>query len=73
MVMVFSILEVISGSERIADTKIPFQIDGRREGVPAVLVSDNKLAVEALNWNPKYNDIRTVIKSAWFWQNSEEC
>lgn len=69
----FSVLEVIKGCEKIADTKIPFQIEGRRGGDPAVLVSENKLAVESLNWNPKYNDISNIIKSAWSWHNSEEC
>ena len=69
----FSVLEVIKGCEKIADTKIQFQIDGRREGDPALLVSENKLAVQALNWDPKYNDISNIIKSAWLWHNSKEC
>jgi UDP-glucose 4-epimerase len=69
----FSVLEVIKGCEKIADTKISFQIDGRRMGDPAVLVSGNKLAVEALNWNPKYNNINNIIKSAWSWHSIEEC
>lgn len=68
----FSVLEIIRDCERIADTKIPFQIDARREGDPAVLVSENKFAVYALNWNPKYKDISNIIKSAWFWHNSEK-
>jgi UDP-glucose 4-epimerase len=58
----FSILEVIKGCERVANTKIPFQIDERRKGDPAVLVSDSKLALETLKWNPDINDI---IKSVW--------
>jgi UDP-glucose 4-epimerase len=66
----FSVLEVIKGCEKIADTKISFQVDGRRDGDPAVLVSENKLAVEALNWNSKYNDISNIIKSAWSWHSS---
>ena len=69
----FSVLEVIKGCERIADTKIFFQIDERREGDPVVLVSESKLAVEVLNWNPKYDDISKIIKSAWSWHNSKEC
>ena len=68
----FSVLEVIKGCEKIVDTKISFQIEGRREGYPAVLVSENKLALEALNWNPKYNDISNIIKSAWPWHSSQE-
>jgi UDP-glucose 4-epimerase len=67
----FSVLEVIKNIERITDKKIPFQIDVRREGDPAVLVSENKLAIETLKWNPKYNHISNIIKSAWFWHNSK--
>ena len=66
----FSVLEVIKCCERESDIKIPFQIDDRRDGDPAVLVSENKVAVEKLNWNPKYNDISSIIKSAWSWHNS---
>jgi UDP-glucose 4-epimerase len=69
----FSVREIIKSCEKIVNTKIPFQIDGRRDGDPAVLVSENKLGVEALNWNPKYNDISNIIKSAWLWHSSEEC
>ena len=65
----FSVLEVINSCERVTDTKIPFQIDRRREGDPAVLVSENELAVKTLNWNIKYNDINNIIESAWFWHN----
>lgn len=68
----FSVLEIIRDCERIADIKIPFKIDARREGDPAVLVSENKSAVYALNWNPKYKDISNIIKSAWVWHNSEK-
>ncbi|XXK59463.1 UDP-glucose 4-epimerase GalE [Porticoccaceae bacterium nBUS_09] len=69
----FSVLQVIKGCEKVTNTKIPFQIEERREGDPAVLVSDNKLAIEEINWNPKYNDINDIIKGAWLWHNSEEC
>jgi UDP-glucose 4-epimerase len=69
----FSVLQVIKSCEKIANTKISFQIEERREGDPPVLVSENKLAVEVINWNPKYNDINDIIKGAWFWHNSEEC
>jgi len=69
----FSVLEVIRGCEKITDTKISFQIDERRVGDPAVLVSENKFAVDHLNWNPKHNDIGNIIKSAWSWHNRQKC
>lgn len=69
----FSVLEVIKSCEKIANNKIPFQINHRRKGDPAVLVSDSKFAKEALKWNPKYNDISDIINSAWLWHNSQQC
>jgi UDP-glucose 4-epimerase len=68
----FSVLEVIKSCEYISNNEIDFLIDGRREGDPAVLVADNKLAVQELNWNPEYCDINDIIKSAWSWHENEE-
>ena len=65
----FSVLEVIKCCEYIANDKIQYQIDGRRDGDPAVLVADNELGLSELNWNPKYSDINDIIKSAWYWHN----
>lgn len=67
----FSVLEVIKNCEEITNTKIPYFIDNRRDGDPAVLVSDSNFAKKALNWNPNYNDIRRIIESAYFWHNSK--
>jgi UDP-glucose 4-epimerase len=63
----FSILEVINGSVDITNNEILFHIDDRRQGDPAVLIADNKLAVAALNWKPEYSAINDIIKSAWDW------
>ena len=65
----FSVFEVIKGCEKIANTKIKFQIDSRREGDPAELIAENKLAVEVLNWNPQYSDVDNIIRSAWSWHS----
>ena len=65
-------LEVIKCSQRNTDNKISFEIVERREGDPAVLVSDNKLALNILKWNPQYNNINTIIKSAWTWHITQQ-
>ena len=69
----FSVLELIESIEKVTNIKIPYEIQGRREGDPSVLVSKNKNAIEVLNWNPTYNDINKIIKSAWNWHNREKC
>ena len=68
----FSVLEMIEGCKCIANNKIHYQVDGRRNGDPAVLVADNELGLRELKWNPKCSDINNIIKSAWYWHNSEK-
>tara|TARA_B100000900_G_scaffold404214_1_gene412282 strand:+ start:523 stop:1491 length:969 start_codon:yes stop_codon:yes gene_type:complete len=65
----FSVLEIIDGCESIANNKIKYKIDLRRDGDPAILVADNKLSLRELNWNPSYSDINDIIESAWSWHN----
>jgi UDP-glucose 4-epimerase len=69
----FSVLEVIKGSECIVNNEIQYQVEGRRNGDPAVLVADNEVGLRDLNWNPEYVDINDIIKSAWSWLNGDKC
>ena len=41
----FYVLEVMKGSEYIANNDIQYQVDGRRDGDPAVLVADTELGL----------------------------
>jgi len=68
----FSVLNILKGCEYVTQNTIPFEIDKRRKGDPPRLVSNNKLALEALKWNPKYSDIIDIINSAWSWHSSEK-
>lgn len=65
----FSVLEVINSCERVTNTKIHFQIDGRRDGDPAMLVAENAYAKNMLGWNPVYDQIDHIIDSAWHWHD----
>lgn len=61
----FSVLEIINGAEKVSGRKIPFVISPRREGDPAVLVGDAKLAYNELGWKPKFTNIEEIILHAW--------
>ena len=39
----------------------------RRAGDPAQLVASSEKAKTVLGWKPKYDDIETIIGSAWNW------
>ena len=44
-------------------------VDGdRRVGDPAVLIADASKAIQELGWQPKYDDLETIIEHAWAWE-----
>jgi len=63
----FSVLEVLAAAEAVVGHEIPYEMASRREGDPAVLVSNSTLANEELNWTPQYQDIKSIIETAWAW------
>ena len=66
----FSVNQIIQMAKEITKVDIPFKIQGRRKGDPAELIADNKKIMNLLNWNPKYSDLETIIKSAWNWEKT---
>lgn len=66
----FSVKEVITMVEKTTGKKIKTEIIKRRPSDPARLVASSEKARKILGWNPKYGDIKTIVKSAWkFEQN----
>lgn len=62
-----SVLEIINKVQSLSGKTVPYDIAPRREGDPAELVADNKLARSYLGWTPKH-DIDSILKSAIKWQ-----
>ena len=63
----FSVLEVLAAAEEVVGQEIPYEIAPRREGDPAVLVAESALAREKLDWTPRYQDIKSIVETAWVW------
>jgi len=63
----FSVLEMIEACERILNKRVPYEICKRREGDPAMLVSDIGKAMAQLRWSPQTSGIDEILASAWFW------
>ncbi len=61
----FSVKQVIDIAKQVTAKSIPVHIGARREGDPARLVADAKLARNQLNWQPQYTDLKTIIAHAW--------
>jgi UDP-glucose 4-epimerase len=64
----FSVFEVIKAARKITGAQIPISLRPRRQGDPAVLVADARLAKTELGWEPEFSDIEHIIRSAWRWQ-----
>lgn len=66
----FSVIQVIKSCERIADTKISFQIDGRRQGDPASLVAESRNAKELLGWERQFDYLDNIVSTALEWHKT---
>ena len=64
----FSVQEVIDTAEQVTGRKISVVNAPRRDGDPARLVADSRLAREKLGWQPEYADLATIIEHAWKWE-----
>ena len=64
-----SVLEVVRTIERITGQAVPHKVGPRREGDPARLVADPRLANQELNWRAQYG-LNEIIETAWKWLNS---
>ncbi|MGQ9806511.1 MAG: UDP-glucose 4-epimerase GalE [Chlorobiales bacterium] len=63
----FSVREVIETAGRITGRKIPFVESARRSGDPAKLIGSAEKAKRVLGWKPKFNQLETIIATAWKW------
>lgn len=64
----FSVLEVLDAVDRVTNRTIDRRLQSRRAGDPASLISDNALIRQTLPWQPKYDDLGTIIEHALAWE-----
>jgi len=60
-----SVLDVINLAKEISGKDIPFEIVDRRPGDSAKLYAGTNRAFESLNWETKYSDLKTLLKTTW--------
>ena len=61
----YSVKEVIETAERVTGCRIPVRAAERRAGDPAVLVASSERITRDLGWRPRYQQLETIIGSAW--------
>lgn len=60
-----TVKEIIEAARKITGKPIPAAEEPRRSGDPAELYATSKLAKELLNWEPKFSDVETLVKTTW--------
>ncbi|PAF52248.1 UDP-glucose 4-epimerase GalE [Helicobacter sp. 13S00477-4] len=64
----YSVKEVLQTLKEISKIDFEINITKRRDGDPAILISNNQKILSHTNWKPKYNDLNTIIKSSYEWE-----
>jgi len=66
----FSVQKVIDTTKEVTGKDFSVIETERRDGDPAVLVADSTLAKKALEWIPEFDQVETIIETAWNWEVS---
>lgn len=66
----FSVREVIETAKKVTGKEIKVVEENRRAGDPAVLIASSEKAKKVLGWNPQYNELSTIIETAWKWHST---
>lgn len=64
----FSVMEVIDTARAVTGKDIVVKLEARREGDPARLVADARLARAVLGWQPQRAELATIVEDAWRWE-----
>jgi UDP-glucose 4-epimerase len=67
----FSVREVIAAAEAVSGRKIPFSVEPRRPGDPAVLVAASDRARASLGWVPAYDRLAPILETALRWHRDQ--
>ena len=67
-----SVMEIIQAAHEVTGKAVPLIYGQRREGDPAKLFAANESAKKVLDWEPKYMDIKEIIKTAWNWEQNKK-
>jgi UDP-glucose 4-epimerase len=64
----FSVLEVIDAVKRVSGVDFKVEIAPRRQGDPARIVADSRQARATLGWQPRFDDLSTIVAHALAWE-----
>jgi len=65
----FSVLEVVETVKRVSGVDFNVEIAPRREGDPAQIVAGSQRARTTLRWQPRFDDLSTIVAHALAWEH----
>jgi len=63
----YTVKQLIDTAREVTGREIPTRIGPRRAGDQAVLIASSEKIKRELGWQPKFQDLRLIVKSAWDW------
>ncbi|MFD1317087.1 UDP-glucose 4-epimerase GalE [Loigolactobacillus zhaoyuanensis] len=64
----FSNQEILEAARKVTGQPIPATMAPRRPGDPATLIAASDKARQTLGWQPQYDNIEDIIRTAWNWK-----
>ncbi|RNC70394.1 MAG: UDP-glucose 4-epimerase GalE [Desulfuromonadales bacterium] len=64
----FSVREVIEAAKHVTGIDFSVEETGRRPGDPPALIADSSRLRTLLKWEPQYDDLDFIIRTAWEWE-----
>jgi UDP-glucose 4-epimerase len=64
----FSVLDVIDAVKRVSGVDFKVDIAPRRPGDPAQIVAQSERVRSELGWQPRYDDLSTIVRDALNWE-----
>lgn len=63
----YSVKQVVDAARQVTGHAIPVVESPRRPGDPPKLVGDSTKIRKQLGWRPRFDNIRSIVESAWQW------
>lgn len=66
----FTVKQMIEAARKVTKHPIPVKVVERRAGDPAKLIAASDKAKKELGWTPQFDDVESIIASAWNWHQN---
>ncbi len=67
----YSVLEVIETVKKVSGIDFPVELAPARAGDPAAIVASAGKIRNTLGWQPKYDDLETIVRHALAWERKQ--